>query len=207
MNSGIFLERDGLLNLVQVDQQHAIAPSSLDRFFLKEDAIEPLGQLKRAGFYLIVITNQPGLSQGWLSRRDLDRMHAMVQELFQVDDILVCPHDENDRCPCRKPRTALFLEAAFKWHLDLEQSFAVSDKWQDATAAQNLGCISLLIKSPWTGLGHHDFILPSLRAVVEKILHLRSVRQSVLMGELADGAGAADVAADSESEQLERLKI
>jgi D-glycero-D-manno-heptose 1,7-bisphosphate phosphatase len=161
-----------------VDQQQPTIPSSLECFRIKEDAVEPLRQLKQAGFFLIVITNQPGLSRGSLSRRDLDRMHALLQERFRLDDILVCPHDENDRCPCRKPRTALFLEAAFKWHLDLEQSFVVSDKWQDATAAQNLGCTSLLIESPWNGLGHHDFILPSLAKVVDRILRLHSARQS-----------------------------
>jgi D-glycero-D-manno-heptose 1,7-bisphosphate phosphatase len=177
MNAGIFLERDGLLNLVQVAQQHPIIPLSVDRFILKEDAVEPLRRLKQAGFCLIVITNQPDISRGGLSRRDLDRMHVLLQERFPVDDILVCPHDESDRCPCRKPRTALFLEAAFKWHLDLERSFVVSDKWPDATAAQNLGCTSLLIQSPWTGAGHHDFILPSLAAVAEKILHWETIRR------------------------------
>ena len=93
---------------------------------------------------------------------------------FGLDDILVCPHDETDRCPCRKPNPGLLVEAAFKWHLDLDRSFVISDKWQDAEAARTAGCTSLLVDSPWLGKVHRDFVLPDLAAVVEKILRLKS---------------------------------
>jgi hypothetical protein len=66
------------------------------------------------------------------------------------------------------------MEAAFKWHLDLDRSFVISDKWQDAEAARTAGCTSLLIQSPWVGSVHRDFLLPDLNAVVEKILYLRN---------------------------------
>ena len=83
-----------------------------------------------------------------------------------------CPHDEMDRCPCRKPNPGLIREAAFKYHLDLDRSFVVSEKWQDAEAAHNAGCISILLNSPWVGKGHRDFVLPDLNAIVQKILQL-----------------------------------
>ena len=65
-------------------------------------------------------------------------------------------------------------EAAFKWHLDLERSYVVSDKWQDAQAAHVAGCSSLLLKSPWIGKGHQDFVLLNLSEVVVKIQQLHS---------------------------------
>ena len=86
---------------------------------------------------------------------------------------MLCPHDETDHCPCRKPKPGLLIESAFKWHLDLDHSFVISDKWQDAEAARTAGCTSLLVKSPWVGKGHHDFILPDLTSIVEKILRLQ----------------------------------
>src|SRR5690242_18280904 len=100
-------------------------------------------------------------------------MHERLRKVFPLDDILVCPHDETDRCPCRKPRPGLLLEAAFKWHLDLDRSFVISDKWQDAEAAHNAGCTSVLIRSPWNGTGHRDFIVPDLYAAVYKILQMQ----------------------------------
>jgi D-glycero-D-manno-heptose 1,7-bisphosphate phosphatase len=117
------------------------------------------------------------LSRGYLPRRELDRMHDLIRRTLPVDDILVCPHDEADRCPCRKPKPGLLIEAGFKWHLNLERSFVISDKWPDAEAARNAGCTSFLLESPWTGSGHHDFLLPDLAAAVGKILRLQGAHR------------------------------
>jgi D-glycero-D-manno-heptose 1,7-bisphosphate phosphatase len=174
MKSGVFFERDGVLNLVKVEREHQVTPLFLDEFQVNPAAVEPLQQLKAAGFVLLTTTNQPGLSRGYLTRRELDRMHTLLRQRLPLDDVLVCPHDETDHCPCRKPQTGLLTEAAFKWHLDLDRSYVVSDKWQDARAAHLAGCTSLLLKSPWIGKGHYDFVLSNLGDVVRKIEELQS---------------------------------
>jgi D-glycero-D-manno-heptose 1,7-bisphosphate phosphatase len=174
MKNGIFIERDGILNQAIINGQSQVSPLTLEQFQINEPAIPVLEELKAAGFVLIVATNQPALSHGTLSRRELDRMHDQLRKRFPIDDILVCPHDESDECPCRKPEPGLFTEAAFKWHLDLERSFVISDKWQDARAARAVGCTSLLLKSPWIGTGHHDFVLGSLSDIVAKIMRLQA---------------------------------
>jgi D-glycero-D-manno-heptose 1,7-bisphosphate phosphatase len=174
MRSGIFFERDGILNLTRVERRFQTAPRTLEEFLPNPAAREPLRYLKEQGFVLLVTTNQPGVSRGYLSRRELDRMHDLLRRQFPLDDVLVCPHDESDDCDCRKPRAGLLTEAAFKWHIDLERSFVVSDKWQDAEAARTVGATSLLIESPWTGNGHHDFVLPGLDHVATRILQLQA---------------------------------
>jgi D-glycero-D-manno-heptose 1,7-bisphosphate phosphatase len=174
MKSGVFFERDGVLNLAKIERGQQVSPLSLDDFQVNLEALEPLQKLKAAGFVLLATTNQPGLSRGYLPRRELDRMHALLKQRLPLDEILVCAHDETDGCPCRKPRAGLLTEAAFKWHLDLERSYVVSDKWQDAQAAHIIGCTSLLIKSPWIGKGHHDFVLSNLSEVFQKIQKLHS---------------------------------
>ena len=133
-----------------------------------------LHRLKAAGLVLIATTNQPGLSRGYQSRRELDRMHEMLRRTFPLDDILVCPHDETDQCPCRKPKPGLLIEAGFKWHLSLDRSFVISDKWQDAEAARLAGSTSLLVQSPWIGKVHRDFVISDLASAVEKILMIKS---------------------------------
>ena len=173
MKRAVFIERDAILNEVRTGPKHQITPLTLEEFKVIKAAEPQLKKLKAAGFVLIVTTNQPGLSRGYQSRRDLDRMHDLLRRSFPLDDILVCPHDESDHCPCRKPKPGLLIEAAFKWHLNLDHSFVISDKWQDAEAARTAGCTSLLVKSPWVGGVHHDFVLSSLEAIVEKILRLK----------------------------------
>src|SRR3989475_12667278 len=112
MKSCVFFERDGVLNLVKVESGQSVTPRSLDEFQVNPAALEPLQKLKAAGFVLVATTNQPGLSRGYLPRRELDRMHAMLKERLPLDDILVCPHDEMDHWPCRKPEAGLLVEPA-----------------------------------------------------------------------------------------------
>ena len=173
MRSAVFFERDGILNLVGVASQRQSGPTALADFHLNPQAEEPLRQLKSAGYLLLATTNQPGLSQGSQSRRELDLMHGQLEKAFRLDGVLLCPHAGADDCPCRRPKAGLLMEAAFKWHLDLERSFVISDKWQDAQAAHIAGCTSILIKSPWIGSGHHDFVVPDIAAAVGKILQMK----------------------------------
>jgi len=177
MKYAVFLERDGVLNQARMGVRNQMPPLSVEDFHVNEDAALPLLELKAAGYLLLVITNQPGISNGYLSRRDMDFMHQTLRTRLPVDDILVCPHADADRCSCRKPKTGLMVEASFKWHLDLEHSFVVSDKWQDAAAAAVAGCSSILLQSPWIGSGHHDFVVGNLAQAAQKILSLQSLGQ------------------------------
>ena len=72
-----------------------------------------------------------------------------------------------------QPKPGLLIEGKFKWQLDLERSFVISDKWQDAEAARAAGCTSMILKSPWAGSVHHDFLLPNFSTAVDKILQLQ----------------------------------
>ncbi len=179
MKLGVFIERDGILNKVQVDRQHQVSPATLAEFKVNKGIAPLLQKLKAAGLVVIATTNQPGLSRGYLPRRELDRMHDLLRCTLPIDDIFLCPHDEADRCPCRKPKPGLLIEAKFKWHLDMDRSFVISDKWQDAEAARAAGCTSLLLESPWVGSVHHDFVLPNLAAVVGKILQLQAANPAM----------------------------
>jgi D-glycero-D-manno-heptose 1,7-bisphosphate phosphatase len=174
MRTAIFLERDGILNLPAIEGAYQIAPRTLNELNLNRSAIPPLLELKAAGYALIATTNQPGVSRGHTTRREIDLMNRLIEKTFALDDIFTCLHDDADACPCRKPKPGLFREAAHKWQLDLDHSFVISDKWQDAKAAQNAGCTSILIQSPWNGGGHHDFIVETLKQAVAKVLQLQN---------------------------------
>lgn len=177
MKLGVFIERDGVLNKVRVERQHQVSPLTLEEFHVLKEPVALLKKLKAAGFMLIATTNQPGISRGYQNRRELDRMHELLKRMLPLDDLLVCPHDESDRCPCRKPKPGLLMEAGFKWHLDLDRSFVLSDKWQDAEAARAAGCTSVMIQSPWIGNVHRDFLVPDLAAAVDKILGYRAANK------------------------------
>jgi D-glycero-D-manno-heptose 1,7-bisphosphate phosphatase len=145
----------------------------LEQFKVNPAAKPLLADLKRAGLLLIATTNQPGPSRGQMSRNELDMMHAVLRRQLPLDDLLVCVSDDPHH-PCYKPQPGMFLEAAFKWGIDLDHSFVISDKWQDAKAAQIAGCTSVLVQSPWIGRDHHDFVVQDFESAVSKVLHLHT---------------------------------
>ena len=169
MKRAVFIERDALLDLSFKGRQQQ-TPQTLEEFRIHDAAQPALQRLKLAGFVLIATTNQPDVSRGTLPRRELDRMHDLMRSRLTLDDIMTCPHDEEDHCPCRKPRAGLFHEAAFKFHLLLGQSFIISNRWQDGEAARLIGSTALFIESPWLGRGHHDFAVRDFEAAAEKVL-------------------------------------
>lgn len=66
----------------------------------------------------------------------------------------------------------MFLEAGFKWGLDLDQSFVISDKEADAKAAQVAGCTSVMVRSPWIGSEYQDYVVEDLLSAAQKIQEL-----------------------------------
>ena len=177
MKRAVFIERDGILNEVPGATANNGSPHSFAEFRIKPAARGMVRQLKAAGFLVVATTSQPGLSRGTLDRRELDAMHDALRRAMPLDDILVCPHDADDECPCRKPQPGLLIEAAFKWHIDLHYSYVISDKWQDAAAAHSTNCTSVLLRSPFIGNGHHDMIRDSLSEIVEEIIGERNRRR------------------------------
>ena len=180
IRQGVFIERDGLLNHAADGPTGAISPRAFEDFRIKEEAVPLLKRLKAAGLIVIATTNQPGLSNGKLLRGELDRMHERVRTVFDLEDILVCPHDEDHPCFCRHPKPGLLVEAGFKWRLNLDHCYVVSDKWQDAEAARAVGCSSLLVASPWVGRVHRDFVGADFSAVVDKILQMQTTQRLTL---------------------------
>lgn len=172
MKAAVFFERDGVLNEAPIVGHQQRSPEHLADFTVNTRAIRWLRELKAAGFLLIATTNQPGLAEGRLCLREVDLMHDLLRKAFNLDEVMMCPHAENDDCHCHKPEAGMFTEAHFKWHLDMDRSFVVSDKWQDAAAANLAGCTSVLIRTPLSENGHHDFLVDDLEAATEKILQL-----------------------------------
>ena len=174
MRLGVFIERDGVLNQAQIERGQQASPLSVGQFKINQGAAALVRKLKAAGFVVVATTNQPGLSRGYQSRRALDQMHALMMKEVPLDEIMLCAHDETDHCPCRKPKPGLLTEARYKWQLDLDRSFVISDKWPDAEAALSVGATSLLIQSPWLGNAHHDLVVADFKTAVEKLLQLHS---------------------------------
>jgi D-glycero-D-manno-heptose 1,7-bisphosphate phosphatase len=143
----VFLDRDGVLNRSVVRAGVPNPPTTLDDFELLPGVREAIDQLKSAGYLLVVVTNQPDIARGTQDVAVVDAMNAVVQQELGVDAILVCPHDDDDECECRKPKPGLLLEAIERFDIDRERSFMVGDRWRDVAAGRAAGCRTVQVGS------------------------------------------------------------
>ena len=141
----VFLDRDGVLNEPVVVDGRALPPDSVVDLVLTPGVEEACEALRRAGFLLIVVTNQPDIARGTRERADVDAINAELVRRLRLDDVRMCPHDDADDCGCRKPLPGLLLEAAARWGVRLAGSVMVGDRWRDVEAGRGAGCRTVLL--------------------------------------------------------------
>jgi D-glycero-D-manno-heptose 1,7-bisphosphate phosphatase len=136
-----FLDRDGVLN---VDHSFTHRHEQLEWI---DGAPEAVRLLNKAGYYVIVITNQSGIARGYYDEAVVKSFHAHMQEGLaahgaHVDAFYYCPHHPDGiikslavRCRCRKPSPGLLEQAAREWPIDIATSFLIGDKDHDMAAA------------------------------------------------------------------------
>jgi D-glycero-D-manno-heptose 1,7-bisphosphate phosphatase len=99
---------------------------------------------------LIVVTNQPDVARGTQTREGVETLNDRVRNELPVEAVLTCYHDDIDNCDCRKPKPGLLLQAAVRWHINLDKSFMVGDRWSDVKAGQVSGCSTILIERSYS---------------------------------------------------------
>ena len=147
----VFLDRDGVINQAIVRDGKPYPPSGVGEVKIVVGAAEALQDLKQAGFLLIVVTNQPDIARGTRSRAEVDGIHQALRETLPLDDFFVCPHDDSDRCDCRKPLPGLLVRAAKKYDIDMPRSFMVGDRWRDVDAGASAECATV-----WIDYGYRE---------------------------------------------------
>lgn len=143
----VFLDRDGVLNEVVLHAGKPHPPASLAELRLIPGVEACLADLKRLGFLLIVVTNQPDVARGTQTAAAVNEMHAFLASCLPLDDICVCFHDDDNRCTCRKPKPGLVLQAAQKYGIEVRESFLIGDRWRDIEAGQRAHCRTVFINT------------------------------------------------------------
>ncbi|MDR1486908.1 MAG: D-glycero-beta-D-manno-heptose 1,7-bisphosphate 7-phosphatase [Deltaproteobacteria bacterium] len=169
LRPAVFLDRDGTINH---DRGYVFR---FEDFEFISGVPEALLRLHRAGFALVVITNQSGIIRGLYSEQDVKTLHEKVDAFlleslgFRLDGWRYCSHHPDFApCTCRKPSPNLLKQAARDLNLDLKNSFMVGDKTLDVLAGINAGVkASILVK---TGYGQADqFQVPAGTIVAEDL--------------------------------------
>lgn len=168
----VFLDRDGVLNRAVTRNGKPYPPSSLEELEILPGISEACRDLHRAGFLLIMVTNQPDVARGMQTREVVEAINQVVSDCLSLDDIRVCYHDNSDNCKCRKPEPGLLLEAAQEWKIDLSGSFVVGDRWKDIEAGRRAGCSTIFVEYGYSEVRPKTFdkLASSLTDAVDWIL-------------------------------------
>ncbi len=170
----IFLDRDGVVNRAIIRGGKPYPPANLEELEIPADVPQLLRTLQNRGFLLIGVTNQPDVARGTATRDTVEAINRQILAAAPIAEILVCYHDDRDRCDCRKPKPGLLLCAAAKYGVSLSESFIIGDRWRDAEAGRNAGCRTIWINynydEVWKGAAP-DQTVQSLAEAVEWILH------------------------------------
>lgn len=164
VNKAVFIDRDGTLNEMVYDETHGLmdSPRRADQVTMISGAGVFLREVRKLGYLVLVVTNQPGLAKGTLTPERLCEVEKELSRQLAVeggawDDMFVCPHHPCGAkggvetltrvCACRKPESGLLLEAAKKHHVDLSASWMMGDGLNDIEAGQAIGVRTILVTS------------------------------------------------------------
>ena len=178
----IFLDRDGVINKDPSGWTDHSYVTRWEDFLFLPGAKDAVKKLSKAGYEIIVISNQAGVNKGYFTMDDLkDVNERMLKELFlhggKVRSVHYCPHRKDEGCGCRKPNTGLFKEATRDMDINFNSAFFIGDGSMDIEAGKRMGCKTILLLSGKSKLEDAkdwkvkpDFIKRDLSEAVEWVL-------------------------------------
>jgi D-glycero-D-manno-heptose 1,7-bisphosphate phosphatase len=158
MFPAVFLDRDGVL--IENRSEYVREWSQV---FIYPKTYLSLFRLHKAGYKIVIVTNQSAVGRGLLSIHTAEEINHRLVDLIcendgHVDRVYLCPHDPGDGCDCRKPKPGMILQAARELDLDLNRSWMIGDAWSDLLAAHAAGMQKLILVK--TGRGNDQLLEP-----------------------------------------------
>jgi len=158
-NKAIFLDRDGVLNdLVFYSEDGVLdSPNTAKDFRLIPNTIKSLKKLKKLGFYLILISNQPGIAKKKYDLNEFNKIKTKMDTILAKNHVVLdaqyyCLHHPQainklykKNCSCRKPKAKMFHDGIRDFEIDIKKSYVIGDGLVDMKLAKSVKCKSIFI--------------------------------------------------------------
>jgi D-glycero-D-manno-heptose 1,7-bisphosphate phosphatase len=138
-NAALFMDLGG--TLVRLNERRSLPLDAQGNVIIEllPGVLEKLGPIH--DHLMFVVTNQAGIRRGWFTQEAVEA--AMAELDRQLGDILtawkICPHTDDDKCGCRKPRGGMITDLAALYGVDLKNSTMVGDQEVDRLAGEAAG--------------------------------------------------------------------
>lgn len=186
----LILDRDGVINEDSPDYI-----KSPDEWIPIPGSLEAMGELSRAGWSLVVATNQSGVARGYYDVQMLNRIHARMYKAANeagghIDAVFFfCPHGPEDGCDCRKPLPGMIIDIARRYHMQAGDCIMVGDSLRDLQAIAAAGGHPILVR---TGNGVSTEAAGNLPAGTLVFDNLAAVARHLLTHETVRSASTAE---------------
>lgn len=143
----LILDRDGVINHDRPD-----FIKSPDEWIPIPGSLEAIGELTRAGWTIVVATNQSCIGRGIIDVAMLNQIHAKMHRAVvnaggHIDAIFFCPHAPDAGCECRKPAPGMVLDIARRFRVDVTDCIMVGDSLRDLQAVAAAGGQPILVRT------------------------------------------------------------
>ncbi|MFZ1322779.1 MAG: HAD-IIIA family hydrolase [Ignavibacteria bacterium] len=187
MKKAVFLDRDGVINdlIFSEFRKEYEPPHKVEDIKIFDGVEDSLKELKKNGFELFLISNQPDFAKGKTTLEDLVAVKEKFIEILNKDEVIIkedfyCLHHPDGvtygysyDCECRKPKTFFVDKAVEKYGLDRNGSWFIGDRETDVECGINAGLKTVLLKNRYnnyTDIHKPDFISDDLDSAVKIIL-------------------------------------
>lgn len=142
MTGLILLDRDGTIN---VDSGYVCKPEEV---VLIPDAAKAIGDMKRASYAVVIVTNQSAIGRGMATAKDVESCNEQLQKLLLeqdsdavIDQVVYCPAHPDEVSLCRKPNIGMIsmLKAELKALVSSNHTWMLGDKSSDIEFGINAG--------------------------------------------------------------------
>jgi D-glycero-D-manno-heptose 1,7-bisphosphate phosphatase len=171
MNKCIFLDRDGVIN-----EDRGTYTFKIEDFKIIPGVKEGLKLLHEAGYVLVVVTNQAGISRGQYTEADMQACHQMMMKETDhlIDDVYYASYyPDYSNSLLRKPDSLMFEKAMAKYDIDPSSSWMVGNSERDLQPAIKLGIRTIFIGEVWPELEIDDSATDLFEAAKKIIAHQR----------------------------------
>jgi D-glycero-D-manno-heptose 1,7-bisphosphate phosphatase len=173
MNRAAFLDRDGVINRKAPTEDQYV--TRWEEMEILPGVAQAISLLNRAGFLVIVVSNQRSVAKGLITNTQVDSIHQRMCDYLAragavIHAVYYCPHELDPPCGCRKPQPGMLLQAARTHNIDLTASWMIGDSDKDVEAGKNAGCrTARLLRSSEITTGA-DLVAQSLLEATHRVL-------------------------------------